>query len=45
MNRLDQRSNFFDAGIRFECRRCGACCTGDPGIVRVNERETADRPY
>ena len=42
MNHLDQRSYFFDAGIRFECRRCGACCTGDPGVVRVNEREIAD---
>ncbi len=42
MNRLDQRSYFFDAGIRFECRRCGACCTGDPGVVRVNEQEIAE---
>jgi len=42
MNHLDQRSYFFDAGIRFKCRRCGACCTGDPGVVRVNEREIAD---
>lgn len=39
MNRLDQRSYFFDAGIRFTCRRCGACCTGAPGIVRVNAKE------
>ncbi len=42
MIQLYQRSYFFDAGIRFECRRCGACCTGDPGVVRVNEREIAD---
>ena len=39
MNPLDQRSYFFDAGIRFTCRRCGACCTGAPGIVRVNDEE------
>jgi hypothetical protein len=26
-------------GIRFECQRCGACCTGEPGIVRVSEPE------
>lgn len=39
MNPLDQRPYFFDAGIRFTCRRCGACCTGAPGIVRVNEKE------
>ena len=42
MNPLDQRSYFFDAGIRFGCRRCGACCTGDPGVVRVNQREITD---
>ncbi len=30
---------FFDAGIHFECRRCGACCTGDPGIIRISNRE------
>jgi len=30
---------FFDAGIRFECRRCGACCTGDPGIIRISDPE------
>jgi uncharacterized protein len=39
MNKLDQRSYFFDAGIRFTCRRCGACCTGAPGVVRVNAEE------
>ena len=42
MTGLDQRSYFFDEGIRFECGRCGNCCTGDPGIVRVNEHEIAD---
>ncbi len=24
---------FFDAGVRFECRRCGACCTGESGTI------------
>lgn len=32
---------FFDDGIRFACRRCGGCCTGAPGIVRVSDREIA----
>lgn len=41
MNPLYQRPYFFDAGIRFQCKRCGACCNGAPGIVRVNEREVA----
>ncbi|MFW6054367.1 MAG: YkgJ family cysteine cluster protein [Thermodesulfobacteriota bacterium] len=26
---------FFDQGLRFECQRCGACCTGEPGTVYV----------
>jgi len=39
MNRLDQRPYFFDAGIDFGCRRCGACCTGAPGIVRIKDAE------
>ncbi|MGB2929664.1 MAG: YkgJ family cysteine cluster protein [Desulfobacterales bacterium] len=25
--------------IHFECRRCGACCTGDPGIIYVVKDE------
>ena len=41
MNPLNQRSYFFDAGIRFTCRRCGGCCTGAPGIVRVANAEIA----
>ena len=35
MTPLDHRRYFFDQGIRFTCQRCGACCTGAPGIVRV----------
>lgn len=30
---LSDRSYFFDAGLRFACRRCGACCNGAPGII------------
>ena len=33
------RSYFFDQGLSFECQRCGVCCTGDPGIVRVYQNE------
>lgn len=33
------RSYFFDQGLFFECQQCGACCTGDPGIVRVHKKE------
>ncbi len=41
MKALDERSYFFDGGIRFECRRCGTCCTGDAGVVEVDEQEIA----
>ncbi len=28
-------------GLRFECTRCGHCCTGSPGTVRIDETEAA----
>ena len=34
----DQRY-FFERGLHFECTRCGACCTGGPGVVRVTDAE------
>jgi Fe-S-cluster containining protein len=39
MNELDQHRYFFDSGIRFQCQRCGACCTGAPGVIRVSDEE------
>ena len=42
MHDLAQRAYFFDAGIRFTCRRCGACCTGSPGIVRVEAARVSE---
>lgn len=29
------RPYFFDQGILFECRGCGNCCCGAPGVVRL----------
>jgi len=26
-------------GMKFTCTRCGHCCTGDPGTVRVSDAE------
>lgn len=34
-------SPWYAAGLRFECVRCGACCTGAPGVVRVEDDEIA----
>ncbi len=30
---------WFKDGLRFQCTQCGACCTGEPGYVWVNEEE------
>lgn len=32
-------SPWYRDGLSFECTRCGACCTGAPGYVWVNEDE------
>jgi Fe-S-cluster containining protein len=34
-------SPWYADGLAFECTRCGACCTGDPGFVWVTEEELA----
>jgi Fe-S-cluster containining protein len=31
---------WYAAGLRFACRRCGACCTGEPGNVWIDAAET-----
>ena len=30
---------WYQDGLRFECTRCGKCCSGFPGYVWVNEEE------
>jgi len=30
---------WYHDGLRFECTGCGACCTGAPGYVWVNQAE------
>ncbi|MGF1579159.1 MAG: YkgJ family cysteine cluster protein [Gemmataceae bacterium] len=32
---------WYKDGLRFECTRCGNCCTGEPGYVWVNDEEIA----
>lgn len=32
---------WYEAGLRFECTRCGRCCTGPGGTVRVSPEEEA----
>ena len=30
---------FFRDGLRFACQRCGACCSGAPGLVYIDKTE------
>jgi uncharacterized protein len=39
ISKMGNRSYFFDKGIRFTCRQCGECCTGEPGIVYAEKEE------
>ena len=32
---------WYRGGLKFECTRCGACCTGAPGYVWVDEEAIA----
>ncbi len=32
---------WYGPGLRFSCRRCGACCTGEPGYVFLSPGEAA----
>jgi len=32
-------SSWYRNGLKFTCTRCGNCCTGDPGSVRVSDNE------
>jgi uncharacterized protein len=33
---------WYGEGLRFACTRCGNCCTGAPGSVRVSEDEAVE---
>jgi Fe-S-cluster containining protein len=39
MDMPEPENPWFEDGLAFECTRCGACCTGAPGFVWVNEEE------
>jgi len=32
---------WYEKGLRFECKRCGDCCRGEPGYVWVTEADIA----
>jgi len=37
----EQDVPWYRDGLRFECTRCGNCCTGSTGTVTVNDAEIA----
>lgn len=34
-----KKNPWFEEGLKFSCRRCGDCCTGDPGYVFLRRGE------
>lgn len=37
----NEKADWFADGLRFGCRKCGRCCTGEPGYVWVTDEEIA----
>ncbi len=35
------RQHWYSKGLRFECTRCGNCCGGAPGTVRISRNEAS----
>lgn len=33
------KTPWYSEGLRFECTQCGACCSGEPGYVWVDQTE------
>ena len=34
-----ENDQWYKNGLQFTCTQCGDCCTGDPGVVWVNDEE------
>jgi Fe-S-cluster containining protein len=41
MNSAELETPWYRDGLSFTCTRCGACCTGAPGYVWVDDEEIA----
>ncbi|SMP53793.1 hypothetical protein SAMN06265222_104155 [Neorhodopirellula lusitana] len=35
----EPKGPWYQDGLQFECTQCGACCSGEPGFVFVNDSE------
>ncbi len=38
-DQISEQSPWYRDGLNFTCTQCGNCCTGDPGVVWVEESE------
>lgn len=36
---MKKEDSFYKDGLRFECKRCSACCRHDPGFVYLSEND------
>jgi len=34
--------SWFQKGLKFECKRCGHCCSGEPGYVYLSDEEIGE---
>jgi hypothetical protein len=41
MKTSSRNEAWFEGGLRFSCRRCGSCCTGEPGYVFLRSQDAA----
>lgn len=39
LKQVNEEEAWYSEGVRFQCTGCGACCTGSPGFVWVDEEE------
>ncbi len=39
VDKVSNATGWFADGLRFECRQCGACCTGEPGYIWLTPSE------
>jgi Fe-S-cluster containining protein len=36
---MSESQPWYKDGLKFTCTQCGNCCTGDPGVVWINDDE------
>jgi hypothetical protein len=36
---MDEQTPWYHEGLSFSCTQCGNCCTGEPGVVWIDDEE------